>query len=43
MSIAISGNSVQKLTKDSSGPAHSVSMAIHEDAVTRSSRRIGTD
>jgi hypothetical protein len=43
MSIAISGNSMQKLTKDSSGPAHSVSMAIHEDAVTRSSRRIGTD
>jgi hypothetical protein len=43
MSIAISGNSVQKLTKDSSGPAHSVSMAAHEDTVTRSSRRIGPD
>jgi hypothetical protein len=43
MSIAISGNSMQKMTKDSSAPAHSVSMAAQEDAVTRSSRGIGTD
>lgn len=43
MSIAISGNSMQKMTKDSSAPAHSVSMAVQEDAVTRSSRGIGTD
>ena len=43
MSLAISGNSMQKMTKDSSAPAHSVSMAVQEDAVTRSSRGIGTD
>jgi hypothetical protein len=43
MSIAISGNSMQKLTKDSSAPTLSVSMAVQEDAITRSSRGIGTD
>jgi hypothetical protein len=43
MSMAISGNSMRKVTKDSSAPAHSVSMAVQEDAVTRSSRGIGTD
>ena len=43
MSIAISGSSMQKLTKDSSAPTHSVSMAVQEDAATRSSRGIGTD
>ena len=43
MSIAISGNSMQKLTKDSSAPNHSVSMTVQENAVTRSSRGIGTD
>jgi hypothetical protein len=43
MSIAISGNSMQKLTKDTSGPAHSVGMAIQDVPVTRSPRGIGTD
>jgi hypothetical protein len=43
MSIAISGTSTQKLTKASSGPAHSVGMAIQDVSVTRSPRRIGTD
>ena len=43
MSIAISGNNMQKLTKDSSAPTHSVSLTVQEDAVTRSSRGIGTD
>jgi hypothetical protein len=43
LTIAISGNSMEKLRKDSSDSAHSASMAIHEDAVPRSSRRIGTD
>ena len=43
MSIAISGNSTQKLTKDSIAPTRSVSMAVQEDAITRSSRGIGTD
>jgi hypothetical protein len=43
MSIVISGNSIQTLTKDSSVPTHSVSVAVQEDAVTRSSRGIGTD
>jgi hypothetical protein len=43
MSIAISGNSMQKLTKDTSGPAHSVGMAKQDVPVTRSPRGIGTD
>ena len=43
MSIAITGNSMQKLAKDPSASAHSVSMTVPEDAVTRSSRGIGTD
>lgn len=43
MIIAISGNSMEKLKKDSSDAAHSARIAIHEDAVPRSSRRIGTD
>lgn len=43
MSIAISGNSMQKLTKDSSAPSHSVSMNVQENATTRSHRGIGTD
>jgi hypothetical protein len=37
MSIAISGNIMQKSTKDSSAPTHSVNMAVQEEAVTRSS------
>jgi hypothetical protein len=43
MSIAISGNSMQKLTKDSSASSHGVSMNVQENAVTRSSRGVGTD
>jgi hypothetical protein len=43
MSIAISGNSMQKPTKDSSASTHSVSMAVQEDGATGSSRGIGTD
>jgi len=43
MSIAISGNSMQKLAKESSISTHSVSMAVQGDALTRSSRGIGTD
>jgi hypothetical protein len=43
ISIAISGNSMQKLTKDSSAPTHSVSQAVQEAAATRSPRGIGTD
>lgn len=43
MSIAISGNSMQKLTKDPGTSTHSVSMTVQEDAVTGSSRGIGTD
>jgi hypothetical protein len=43
MSIAISGNSMQKLSKDSSGPAHSAGLAIQDDTVTRSPSGIGTD
>jgi hypothetical protein len=43
MSIAISGNSMQKLTKESSGPAHSINMAIQNDSGTRSPRGIETD
>jgi hypothetical protein len=43
MSVAISGNNMQKSTSDSSAPATSVSMAAQEHAVTRSSRGIGTD
>ena len=43
MSIAISGNSVQKSTKDSSASSHSVGMNGQENAATRSSRGIGTD
>ena len=43
MSIAISGNTMQKLIKDSSGPAHSVGLAIQDNSVTRSPRGIGTD
>lgn len=43
MSLAISGNSMQKSTKDSSDPGRSVSMAVQENVVTRSSRGIGTD
>ena len=42
MSIAMSGNSMQKLTRDSSAPAHGVSMAVQEGALTRPSRGIGT-
>ena len=43
MSIAMSGNSMQKLTRDSSAPAHGVSMAVQQDTPLRSSRGIGTD
>ena len=43
MSIAISGNSTQKSTKDSSASSHSVGMNVQENAATRSSRGIGTD
>ena len=43
MSIAISGNSMEKLRKDSSDPVHSVGTAIQPDSVTRLSRRVGTD
>ncbi|MGA7994687.1 MAG: hypothetical protein WCA28_07215 [Bradyrhizobium sp.] len=43
MSIIISGNSMQKLTKEPSIPTHSVSLAVHEDAATRSPHGIGTD
>jgi hypothetical protein len=43
MSIAMSGNGVQKLTKGSSDPAHSVGMAIQDVSVTRSPRGVGTD
>ena len=42
MSLAISGNSMQQ-TKDSGASTHSVSMAVQEDGVTRSSRGTGTD
>jgi hypothetical protein len=42
MSIAISGNSIQKL-QDPSAPANSVGMAVHEHTVARSSRGIGID
>jgi len=42
-SIAISGNSMQKLTNGSSGPAHSVGMAIQDVPGTRSPRGVGTD
>jgi hypothetical protein len=42
MSIAISGNSIQK-TKDSSTSAHNVSMTMQKDGVARSSRWNGTD
>jgi hypothetical protein len=43
MSMAISGNSMQRLTKDSGDPLHVVSKAAKADTVTRSSRGIGTD
>jgi hypothetical protein len=43
MSVAISGNNMQKPTSDSSGPATSVSTAAQEHGVIRSSRGIGTD
>jgi hypothetical protein len=43
MSIAISGSSTQKLTNDSSASSHGVSVNVQENAVTRSSRGIGTD
>jgi hypothetical protein len=43
MSIAISGNSTQKSTKDSSASSHSVGMNVQENTATRSSRGIGTD
>jgi hypothetical protein len=42
MSIAISGNGMQKTT-DSSTSTHSVSMTTQDDGVTRSPHRIGTD
>ena len=42
-SIAISGRTMQKLTSSSSASHYSVSMAAHEQEVTRSSRGIGTD
>lgn len=42
MSLAISGNSMQR-AKDASASTHSVGMAVQKDAVTRSSRGIGTD
>jgi len=43
MSIAISGNGMQRLTKDSSIPANSVSMAAQQPVVTQSSAPIGRD
>jgi hypothetical protein len=43
VSIAVSGHTMQKLTKSSSTPTHSVSVAAQEEAVTRSSHGIGTD
>lgn len=43
MSIAVSGHTMQKLTNSSSDPTHSVSVAAHEEAVTRSPHGIGTD
>ena len=43
MSIAISGNNMQKLASDSSASANSVSMAVQEQTVPPSSRGIGTD
>jgi hypothetical protein len=43
MSIAMSGNSMQKATSGSSAPATGVSMAAQDQAVTRSSRGSETD
>jgi hypothetical protein len=43
ISIIISGNSMQKLTKEPSIPTHNISLAVQEDAVARSPHGIGTD
>ena len=43
VSIAVSGHTMQKLTSSSGAPTHSVSVADHEEEVTRSSHGIGTD
>ena len=43
VSIAVSGHSMQNLTKNSSTPTRSVSVAVQEEAVTQSSHGIGTD
>jgi hypothetical protein len=43
MSMVISGNSVQKSTKDSGAPNDAISTAVHDNTVTRSSRGIRAD
>lgn len=43
MSIAISGYGLHKSTNNSSGPVHSISMAIQDDLMTRLPHGIGTD
>jgi hypothetical protein len=43
MSIAISGNSMQKLTNSSSTPTHSTRVVVQEGAVTQSSHGMRTD
>ena len=43
VSITVSGHMMQKLTSSSSAPTHSISVAAHEEEVTRSSHGIGTD
>jgi hypothetical protein len=43
VSIAVSGRTMQKLTNSSGAPTHSVSVAAHQEAVTRSPHGIGTD
>jgi hypothetical protein len=43
VSMAITGNSIQRSTKDSGDPIHVVSRATKADTVARTSRGIGTD
>jgi hypothetical protein len=43
MSVAISGNNLQKPTSVASAPATSVSIVAQEHAATRTPRGIGTD
>lgn len=43
MSIALSGNSMQRSTSNSGDPGYSIGMTAQEDAVKRTSRGIGTD